>query len=242
MAAATPGNTTVALSNGVLLPLVGFGCAGKLGRAPIGQAIAAGYELFDTSQAVEWYTEDELGAAVNESDVPRERLFLTSKLHPRDLGEASTLSAFPSSQRNLRTQYLDAFLLHYPRCFGSLCSGTPKGTWRDSWRALEALYERGAVRAIGVSNFSPEELDELLRFARVAPHLVQSWMDPLSQARALRQRCAKAGVAFQAYSTLGTQWAGRGLRINPVLRHPVLNRIGRELGRTAAQVVLMLTL
>ena len=231
---------TALLSNGVRMPLVGFGCAGRLGRHPLGDGISAGYELFDTSQAAEWYDEAELGAAVNASAVPREQLFLTSKLHPRDLGEDSTLRAFPTSLTRLKTTYVDAFLLHYPRCFGDLCpkGGPPSGTWRDSWRALETLYERGEVRAIGVSNFDVSEFDELLALAKVKPHIVQSWMDPLFQARPLRRRCAEHGVLFQAYSTLGTQWAGRGVRINPVLKHPVLGRIAKEIGRSTAQVAL----
>lgn len=229
----------VALSNGVRMPTVGFGCAGQVPRGPLGEAISLGYRLFDTSQAVEWYRESELGAAINASNANRSEVFLTSKLHPRDLGEQSTLRAFPSSLRNLHTSYLDAFLLHYPRCFGSLCGPLPpEGTWRDAWRALETLYERGEVRAIGVSNFGTQELGELLSIARVRPHVVQSWMDPLHQERPLRELCATHGVLFQAYSTLGTQWAGRGIRINPVLKHPVLGRIAREIGRSTAQVAL----
>ena len=101
-AASSSNETTISLSNGVRVPLVGYGCAGKLGRGPIGEAITQGYLLFDTSQAHEWYDEEELGAAVNSSAVPRERLFLTTKLHPRDLGEASTLAAFPSSNPAVR--------------------------------------------------------------------------------------------------------------------------------------------
>ena len=139
------------------MPMVGFGCAGQLGRTALGHALAAGYMLFDTAQATEWYAEPELGAAIRASNVSRESLFLTSKLHPRDLGEQSTLKAFPRSLASLGTSYLDAFLLHYPRCFGDLCGPTPaEGTWRDSWRALESLYERGEVRAIGVSNFGAD--------------------------------------------------------------------------------------
>lgn len=196
---------SVQLAESVRMPTVGFGCAGRLNRQVLQHALAAGYTMFDTSQAMEWYDEAELGEAINASGVARSRLFLTSKLHPRDHGETSALRAFPTSLKRLGTAYLDAFLLHYPHCFGSLCDKKPEGTWRDSWRALEALHMRGDVRAIGVSNFSPEDLKELLAFARVRPHLVQSWMDPLYQARALRQVCSDHGVVFQAYSTLGTQ-------------------------------------
>mmetsp|Transcript_48229 Transcript_48229/g.96174 ORF Transcript_48229/g.96174 Transcript_48229/m.96174 type:complete len:322 (-) Transcript_48229:150-1115(-) len=220
------------------MPAVGFGGAGQLTREPLRQALSTGYRLFDTSQAAEWYKEAELGEAVNGSSVNRSELFLTSKLHPRDLGEQATLRAFPTSLARLRTSYVDAFLLHYPRCFGNLCSSEPEGTWRESWRAMEALYERGEVRAIGVSNFGVEELKELLHMAKVRPHLVQSWMDPLQQARPLRKLCASHGVTFQAYSTLGTQWAGQGVRFNPVLKHPIIGRIASETERTPAQVAL----
>jgi len=167
--------------------------------------------------------------------VNRSKLFITSKLHPRDLGEQRTLDAFPTSLRRLRTDYLDAFMLHYPRCFGNLCDRQPEGDWAGSWRALEQLYERGDVRAIGVCNFSPGELKQLLKVARVRPHLVQSWMDPLHAEKPLRQLCAAHNIAFQAYSTLGTQ---HRLAFNPVLRHPVLERISRELGRSTAQIAL----
>lgn len=132
-------------------------------------------------------------------------------------------------------RYLDAFLLHYPQCFGNLCQHEPQGTWRDSWRALEALYAKGTLRAIGVSNFAPSQLDELLQFAHVKPHIVQSWMDPLHQERPLRALCAKHGVLFQAYSTLGTQ---HRTSFNPVLKHPVLSRIGSDIGKSPAQVAL----
>jgi len=228
---------TANLSNGVAIPMVGFGCAGRLQRHTLGQAIDAGFKLFDTAQAAEWYDEAELGEAIAASNVSRSTLFLTSKLHPRDLGEAATLAAFPRSTNRLRTSQLDAFLLHYPRCFGNLCASAA-GTWQDSWRALETLYDRGSVRSIGVSNFGTAELTELLQMARVRPHVVQSWMDPLHQERPLRRLCRQHGVLFQAYSTLGTQWAGRGVRFNPVLRHPVIGRVASEVGRSAAQVAL----
>ena len=233
------GNRTVRLSNGVEMPTVGFGCAGYVRKPALLEALAAGYRLFDTAQATEWYLEDELGAALAEAPhVNRSELFLTSKLHPRDLGEQPTLDAFPRSLARLRTTYLDAFLLHYPACFGSLCATPPAGTWRESWRALEALYDQGRIRALGVSNFAPSQLRELLEWARVGPHLVQSWMDPLHQERALRRLCAAHGVQFQAYSSLGTQHAGRTGGANPVLKHPAVAALAEEAGRAPAQVVL----
>ena len=155
------------LSTGALMPAVGFGCAGRLRKPVLLNAIEAGYTLFDTAQAKEWYLESELGDAIAESRVNRSSLFITTKIHPRDLGEARTLAALPRSLRALRTSYVDALLLHYPRCFGDLCAERPEGTWRESWRALEALHAQGSARAIGVSNFGEAELTELLAFATV---------------------------------------------------------------------------
>ena len=223
------------LHNGVLMPMVGFGCAGYVRKPALLDALSVGYRLFDTAQAHEWYLEEEVGDAIAEGHVNRSELFLTSKLHPRDLGATRTLEAFPDSLRRLRTTYLDAFLLHYPRCFGTLCAKEPEGDWRAAWGALETLYARGEVRAIGVSNFGPAELQQLLDVAKVKPHLVQSWMDPLHAERPLRALCARHGVQFQAYSSLGTQ---HQTAINPVLRHPALNALAQQLGVTVAQVVL----
>ena len=155
------------LSTGALMPAVGFGCAGRLRKPVLLNAIEAGYTLFDTAQAKEWYLESELGDAIAESRVNRSSLFITTKIHPRDLGEARTLAALPRSLRALRTSYVDALLLHYPRCFGDLCAERAEGTWRESWRALEALHAQGSARAIGVSNFGEAELTELLAFATV---------------------------------------------------------------------------
>lgn len=231
------GNTTHAsLHNAVAFPLLGFGAAGRLPSQVIEQALDSGYRLLDTAQANEWYDEAAVGMALKARAVNRSELWLTSKLHPRDLGERRTLDAFPTSLRRLHTDYLDAFLLHYPRCFGELCeNGVPNEDWRGSWRALEQLYDRGLVRAIGVCNFGAQELAQLLEFARVKPHIVQTWMDPLHQERPVRALCARHRIVFQAYSTLGTQ---HRTRANPVLRHPLLSRLAEQTGRSVAQVVL----
>ena len=99
MALSLAAANTTTLSNGRTMPVVGFGCAGQLSRGPIGLALEQGYRLFDTSQATEWYLEAELGEALRASSVPRSELFITTKLHPRDLGESSTLEAFPAREK-----------------------------------------------------------------------------------------------------------------------------------------------
>ena len=172
--ARSPTNLTTTLSNGVVMPLVGFGCAGYVRSPALQDAIDVGYTLFDTAQAKEWYLEDELGNAIGASKIEREQLFLTSKLHPRDLGATRTLEAFPDSLKRLRTTYLDAFLLHYPHCFGDLCPKDadgrptePEGTWRDAWGALEKLYNEGKIRAIGGD-----------RCQRARPHRTRGPMAP----------------------------------------------------------------
>ena len=144
----------VLLHNGVEMPVLGFGCGGLLDSASIRHAVSLGYDLFDTAQ---WrqgnYFEEHLGEALHAAARNRSAVWITSKLAPRDLGEQPTLDAFPHSLRRLQTSYLDAFLLHAPRCWD--CATPPNGTWRESWSALEQLYDRGALRALGVSNFSP---------------------------------------------------------------------------------------
>jgi hypothetical protein len=105
-------------------------------------------------QAREWYREDLVGAALQESGVDRRSIFITSKLHPRHHGYETALAQFGQSLTDLKTDYLDLFLLHYPRCWTGLCN-PPKGTWQDSWRALEALVDAGKIRAIGTSSVLP---------------------------------------------------------------------------------------
>ena len=231
---------SILLSNGVRLPAVGFGTAG-LGRGTARSAQTAliqGFRHFDSAQATEWYDESSLGAVVQAAAVPREALFLSSKLHPKDHGAAAPLGP---SLRAFGTSYLDLFMLHFPRCWDGVeqCRGaTPAGTWRDSWRLLEAAYDAGEVRALGVSNFGLRDLEELWAMARVKPHVVQNWMDPLHPDRAVRAFCRDHGVAFVAYSSLGTQHLGRGEGRNPVLESPVLREIAARRGRSVAAVVL----
>ncbi|KAF5843839.1 NADP-dependent oxidoreductase domain-containing protein [Dunaliella salina] len=197
-------------------------------------------------QAREWYREDLVGAALeawlkdNAGSSPRESLFLTTKIHPRDFGPTTTLDVFINSLMDLRTTYLDLVLLHYPYCWGNLCGSIqPEGNWRDAWKALEELHAAGKVRAIGVSNFNIAEMRKLLDMAEVTPQVLQIHIDPLAQNRQVMKMAQEEGVQVEAYSALGTQWGRVGPdHHNPVLSHPVLQEIARELNRTVAQVVL----
>lgn len=227
----------VTLANGVVMPRVGFGCAGRLGADVLGEALRAGYRAFDTAQAWEWYDEPRLGEAIAASDVPRSALFITTKVHPRDFGPSATPAALRDSFRSLRTDVLDAVLLHYPGCWGSLCGGKKaEGGWREAWRALEAAYDAGTVRAIGVCNFGAHELGELWSFSRVRPQLVQNWMDPFHADGEVRAWCAQRGVVFQAFSTLGTQH--RVPAGNPVLRSAVIQKVADGAGVSVARAAL----
>ena len=253
----------VTLRSGARMPRVGFGTAGLGDRTAlsVGAALAAGYRLLDSAQAREWYREDLVGAALEATALPRESVFVTTKIHPRHLGYAPTAERVAVSLRELRTRHVDLLLLHYPACWGDLCGGdTPAGTWRDSWRALEAAKAAGQARALGVSNFDAAQLRELLQWAKEPPDVVQAHSDPFSQARPpafsllapvhsltrsvmaqnreLQRVCAEHGVVFQAYSSLGLQWWGAGYRRNPVLHAPVVEAASVAHRVTPAQVVL----
>ena len=148
------------------------------------------------------------------SGVPRESVFLQTKVDPQELGYAPTLAASAASLRRLRTDYVDSLLIHKSRCWEGACKGQPAGTWQESWRALEQLHASGQARAIGICDVDDALLDELLR-QRVRPHLVQNWMDPLHQDTHVRRRLRAAPrsregphhVPAKAPSLLGTSGA-----------------------------------
>lgn len=231
----------VTLRSGARMPRVGFGTAGlgeRTGEA-VSAALSAGYRLVDSAQAREWYREDLVGEALAATALPRDAVFVTTKVHPRHLGFAATAERVGVSLRELRTSYVDLLLLHYPACWGDLCGGqAPAGTWRDSWRALEAAKAAGSARALGVSNFDAQQLRELLDWAREPPDVVQAHSDPFSQNGELQRLCAQRGVVFQAYSSLGLQWWAQGYHRNPVLHAPVVEAAAAAHRVQPAQVVL----
>lgn len=226
------------LHNGKEFPLVGLGGCSGTRKAHVLSAFQAGYRHIDTAQAYSWgYREDEVGDALLETDVPRDEIFIQSKIHPEDLGYQSTKSAVALSLERLHLTRLDSMLLHKPRCWEGACRKKPEGTWKDSWVALEELYDSGEVGAIGICDVDDNLLSELLK-QRIKPHIIQNWMDPFHQDKHMRKRCQEENIQYQAYSTLGNQWKYHGARINPLWTDPTLQSIADTHGADVAQVVI----
>lgn len=216
---------TVTLNNGVHMPWFGLGVfKAKEGNEVIDAvkaAIRAGYRSIDTAAA--YGNEEGVGQAVREAmeenGLTREQLFITSKVWNSEQGYETTLKAFETSMNKLNLEYIDLFLVHWP----------VKGKYNDTWRALEKVYKDGKVRAIGVSNFQVHHLEDLLGNAEIIPAVNQVEFHPqLSQPEVLPY-CRTKGIQLEAWSPLGQ---------GNLLKHEILNSIGRKYGKTAAQVIL----
>lgn len=211
----------VTLSNGVRMPQLGYGvyqvsredCEGC-----VLDALSVGYRHIDTAQS--YFNEAEVGAAVAASGIPREELFLTTKVWIEHYGYEATKRSIAASLERLQTPYLDLVLLHQP--FADIYG---------AWRALEELYEAGTLRAIGVSNFAPDRLVDLCSFARIRPMVNQIETHPLCQQLLSHAWMKKYGVLHEAWAPFGE---GRG----GLFSEPTLVAIGARYGKTAAQVML----
>ena len=160
------------LSNGVQMPKIGFGTYKSTDGSDecvISQALEAGYRLLDTAAA--YKNEEQVGKAITRSGISRKEIFLTSKVWKTDLGYENTKKSFQESLERLQTDYLDLFLLHWPKPDPE--SADWKELDRESWRALEELYKEGKVRAIGVSNFLPHHLINIQKTAEIQPMVNQ---------------------------------------------------------------------
>lgn len=212
----------IELNNGVRIPQVGFGTF-RVDDAEtqrvVEQALEAGYRHIDT--AAGYYNEAGVGAAVRASGLPRDEVFVTTKLRNGDQGFDSALAAFENSRQALGVDVIDLYLVHWPV--------PAKGLARESWRALEKLYADGAVRAIGVCNFLPHHLADLLVDAEVVPAVNQFEVHPTFQQVAAQDASRAAGVAVEAYGPIG-QGAD--------LTDPAVVGLADALGVTPAQVVL----
>lgn len=181
------------------------------------EALACGYRHIDTARV--YGNEADVAEAIRESGLRREDVFVTTKIWNDDQGYDETLSACEASLSRMRFDYVDLLLLHWP----------VPGKRLASYRALERLRAEGRVRAIGVSNFMPRHLEELLAHGHEAPSVDQVELSPFLQRRELRRLCEAHGIVVEAYSPLT-----KGKR----LAHPVVTRVAASVGRTPAQVLL----
>lgn len=212
----------ITLNNGIKMPLEGFGVfqvpeAAVCERA-VSDALACGYRLIDTAAA--YFNEEAVGAAIKKSGIPREELFITTKLWIQDQGYENTKKAFQISLNRLGLDYLDLYLIHQPM-----------NDYYGSWRAMEELYEEGRVKAIGVCNFYPDRLTDLCLNVKIAPMVNQVELHSFfAQASAL-DVMREFGVQPEAWGPMAEGKHG-------IFTHPVLTEIGRRYGKTAAQVAL----
>lgn len=212
----------IQLNNGVSMPQLGYGVfqIDDLAQCEQGvrDALQIGYRLIDTAAC--YGNEAAVGRAITKSDVPREDIFISSKVWIQDSGYEKTMASFQKTLDNLQTDYLDLYLIHMPY-----------GDYYGSWRAIEDLYRAGKIRAIGVCNFLPDRLVDLIQSFDVVPAVNQIELHPFSQRRELRDLMAKYRIAPMA-------WAPFAEGQNHLFTHPVLKAIGDQYGKTPAQVTL----
>jgi diketogulonate reductase-like aldo/keto reductase len=211
---------TVTLNNGVKMPWLGLGVFqvsdGREVEQSVSAALKAGYRSIDTAAA--YRNEVGVGKAINASGIAREELFITTKLWNADQGYDSTLRAHEASLKKLGLDYVDLYLIHWP----------VKRKYLETWRAFEALYKDGRIRAIGVSNFHIHHLQDVLDKYPTVPAVNQIELHPRLTQVPLREFCARHGIQAEAWSPI---MKGR-------LDIPVLVDIANRHGKTPAQVVL----
>lgn len=212
----------VTLNNNVKMPILGFGVYQITDAAQCEQsvldAICAGYRLIDT--AMSYHNEEAVGRAIEKCGVPREDLFITTKLWLADAGYDKTMKAFETSLKKLKLEYLDLYLIHQPI-----------GDYYGSWRAMEELYKNGAVRAIGVCNFMPDRLVDLVMNNEVPPAINQVEVNPFCARAFDQQVMEKKNVQIQSWGPFAE---GR----NGLFENEALKAIGERYDKSVAQVVL----
>ena len=216
------------LSNGVKMPKIGYGTYKSTdggGYETIRMALEAGYRLLDTAAA--YGNEEQVGKAVRESGIKREEIFLTSKVWKTKLGYENTRQSFMESLERLGTEYLDLFLIHWPK------PASDSADWKEmalgSWKAMEEFYAEGKARALGVSNFLPHHMDVLLKDADIRPMVNQLELHVGYMQEAAVQHSRAWGIQVQAWSPLGRQ---RVLKAAPV------TCLAERYGISAAQFLL----
>ena len=211
----------VKLNNGVEMPILGFGVMQIMGaecETAVLNAIEAGYRLFDTAEL--YGNEQEVGNAIRRSDIPREELFITTKFGSKEAGYEKTKAAFQKSLELLQLDYIDLYLIHQP--FGDIFG---------SWRAMQDLYNEGKIKAIGVCNFLPDRLMDLIANSGFAPSVNQIEAHPYQQQIDTQQFLQDNGVQTEAWSPFAEG-------MNDIFNNEVLAAIASKYGKTVAQVIL----
>ncbi|MFW5694417.1 MAG: aldo/keto reductase [Alkalispirochaeta sp.] len=214
-------SSTKRLQNGVEMPRLGLGVfkaePGPETRDAVVTALQAGYRSIDTATFYE--NEQSVGEGLAAAGVPRDEIFVTTKVWNSDQGYQRTLEVFETSMKYLGLETLDLYLIHWPMA----------DTFIETWRALEKVYHDGRVRAIGVSNFEPHHLETLKRESDIVPAVNQVELHPYLQQTELRRYCQEAGIAVEAWSPIA-----RGT----VVHDPVLSDIAAAHGKSPVQVTL----
>lgn len=214
--------TTIKLNNGIEMPVLGFGVyqvtdAKECERSVL-EAIQAGYRLIDTAAA--YMNEEAVGKAIKQSGVPREDLFITTKLWVQDTGYENTKKAFEKSLMRLQLDYLDLYLIHQP--FGDV---------HGSWRAMEELYREGKTKAIGISNFQSDRVMDLIIFNEVVPAVNQIETHPFHQQVDAQKFLKENNVQIES-------WGPFGEGKNNIFNNELLSSISKKYNKTVAQVTL----
>lgn len=216
----------VVLNNGLLMPRFGIGTFNDPGDSiacdAVSFAFKNGYRHVDTAHA--YKVERGVGKAVNESDVPREEIWVTSKIWPSEYGEGKTLAAIDRMLERLGLEYIDLLYVHQPM-----------GDWRGAWRDMEKAVEQGKVKALGLSNF--DAADSLyvaaLEFARIKPMVMQIECHPYAQRRQWQERLRKDNIQLECWFPLGGAMSNGAL-----FKDPVIKKIAEIHGKTPAQIIL----
>nr|WP_312889044.1 aldo/keto reductase [Desertibacillus haloalkaliphilus] len=209
------------LHNGVKMPWLGLGVykaeEGNEVERAVKTAIEAGYRSIDTASF--YFNESGVGNAVKDVEVPREELFITTKVWNDDQGYEETLAAFEESRKKLDLDYIDLYLIHWPVA----------GKFKDTWRALEKLYKDGLVKAIGVSNFQIHHLKDLMETAEIKPMVNQVEFHPLLTQKELLNYCKQENIQLEAW---------RPLTRGELFDDPTVVELSKKYGKSPAQVML----
>jgi 2,5-diketo-D-gluconate reductase A len=213
---------TVTLNNGIAMPLLGFGVFQMTDldecERSVADALETGYRLIDTAAA--YGNEEAVGKAIKRSGVPRDELFVTTKLWIQDTGFDKTKAAFERSLKRLGLEYLDLYLIHQP--FGDVYS---------SWRAMEELYKEGLIRAIGVSNFHPDRVMDFIVHHEVVPAVNQIETHPFNQQLETQSFLQENGVQIES-------WGPFAEGKHDIFRNELLSSVGDKYQKSVAQVIL----